>query len=124
MARYGYSKASKAPLSPVLFDNRFFNFGMRYNNGIFIIDDPGYYRIEIKSYCKDGATDSKWVGFELMINSSKKLYQFSRFAAAVPGSAIFYLDTFDTVFVGMNNGGSGTLSNGADMNDIQIEKLY
>ena len=97
---------------------------MWYNNGIFIIDDPGYYRIEIKSYCLDGATDNKWVGFQLMINSSRKLNQFSRFAAAVPGSAIFYLDAFDTVFVSMDNKGVGTLSHGANMNDIQIEKLY
>ena len=49
MARYGYTTDSEAPVSPVLFNHRFLNLGMRYNNGIFIIEDPGYYRIEIKS---------------------------------------------------------------------------
>ena len=121
MARYGYSTDSVAPVSPVLFNHRFHNLGMRYNNGIFIIEDPGYYRIEIKSYTYDGKTDSKYVGFELKINSSTKLTQFSRWAAAVPVSAVFYLNAFDTVFVSMR--GSGTLAGGANFNDIQIEKI-
>ena len=78
MARYGYSTDSEAPVSPVLFNHHYLNLGMRYNNGIFIIEDPGYYRIEIKSYTYDGKTDSKYVAFNLMINSSWKLRQYSR----------------------------------------------
>ena len=121
MARYGYTTDSEAPVSPVLFNHRFLNLGMRYNNGIFIIEDPGYYRIEIKSYTFDGKTDSKHVGFDLMINSSRKLTQWSRWAAAVPGSAVFYLNAFDTVYVSMR--GNGKLAGGASYNDIQIEKI-
>ena len=94
---------------------------MRYNNGIFIIEDPGYYRIEIKSYTYDGKTDSKYVRFDLKINSSRRLQQYSRWAAAAPASAVFYLNAFDTVYVSM--GGSGTLGGGANFNDIQIEKI-
>ena len=94
---------------------------MRYNNVIFIIEDPGYYRIEIKSYTYDGKTDSKWVGFDLKINSSWKLRQMSRWAAAVPGSAVFYLNAFDTVYVSL--AGNGKLAAGANYNDIQIEKI-
>ena len=121
MARYGYSTDSEAPVSPVLFNHRFLNLGMRYNNGIFIIEDPGYYRIEIKSYTYDGKTDSKYVGFNLMINSSRKLTQYSRWAAAAPASAVFYLNAFDTVYVAMI--GNGKLAKGAGFNDIQIEKI-
>ena len=78
MARYGYSTASEAPVSPVLFNHRFLNLNMRFNNGIFIIEDPGYYRIGISSYTYDGKTDSKYVGFHLKINSSTKLSQYSQ----------------------------------------------
>ena len=96
---------------------------MRYNNGIFIIDYPGYYRIDIKSYCYEGKTDSKFVGFELMINSKRQMAQFSRWAAPTQGSAIFFLNAFDTVYVQMDRGVTGTLARGAEMNNIQIEKL-
>ena len=121
MARYGYTTDSEAPVSPVLFNHRYLNLGMRYNNGIFIIEDPGYYRIEIKSYTYDGKTDSKYVAFNLKINSSTKLTQYSRWVAAVPGSAVFYLNAFDTVYVTMS--GNGKLAKGAAFNDIQIEKI-
>ena len=96
---------------------------MRYNNGIFIIEIPGYYRIDIKSYCYEGKTDSKFVGFMLMINSSRKLHQFSRWAAPAQASGIFFLNAFDTVFVQMDSGSTGKLARGHEMNNIQIEKL-
>ena len=102
MARYGYSKDSQAPVSPVLFDHEFFNLGMRYNNGIFIIEDPGYYRIGIRSYTYEGQSDSKYVAFSVKINSVTMLAQYSRYAAAVPASAVFYLEAFDTIFVNLH----------------------
>ena len=133
MARYGITTEESAPLSPVLFDHEFFNHRMRYNNGIFIIDNPGYYRIDIKSYynkqgvaCRveDTLCIAKYVVFELMINSKRVLHQFSRWATAAPGSGIFYLDVFDTVFVKIGDNGGGILSQGETMNNIQIEKIY
>ena len=123
MARYGLTTVPTTVLSPVIFNHRYFNLGMRYNNGIFIIDYPGYYRIDIKSYCYEGKTDSKFVGFELMINSKRQMAQFSRWAAPTQGSAIFFLNAFDTVYVQMDRGVTGTLARGAEMNNIQIEKL-
>ena len=123
MARYGLTTVPTTVLSPVIFNHRYFNLGMRYNNGIFIIDYPGYYRIDIKSYCYEGKTDSKFVGFELMINSKRQLHQFSRWAAPTQGSAIFFLNAFDTVYVQMDRGVTGKLARGAEMNNIQIEKL-
>merc|ERR1712131_524215 len=89
MARYGLSTVPTTILSPVIFNHRYFNLGMRYNNGIFIIDYPGYYRIDIKSYCHEGKTDNKFVGFYLMINSKRELEQFSRWAAPSQASGIF-----------------------------------
>ena len=56
-----------------------------------------------------------------MINSSWKLRQYSRWAAAVPASAVFYWNAFDTVYVAMV--GNGKLNGGAAFNDIQIEKI-
>ena len=41
-------------------------------------------------------------------------------SAAVPASAVFYLNAFDTIYVSM--GGYGKLAGGANFNDIQIEK--
>ena len=85
MARYGITTEETGPLSPVIFDHEFFNHRMRYNNGIFIIDNPGYYRIDIKSYynkqgvaCRveDSLCVVKYVVFELMINSKQVLHQF------------------------------------------------
>ena len=69
--------------------------------------------------------------------SRKKFLQFPQFLAKSScqrypcplifgqASAIFKLNAFDTVFVQMRDGGSdrGTLAQGADMNNIQIEKL-
>ena len=131
MAWYGITTEEEGPLSPVIFDHEFFNHRMRYNNGIFIIDNPGYYRIEIKSYynkqgvaCRveDSVCIAQYVTFNLKINSQHVLHQFSRWATAAPGSGIFYLDAFDTVFV--VKGGIGKLSQGEIMNNIQIEKIY
>ena len=108
MARYGITTDETGPLSPVIFDHEFFNHQMRYNNGIFIIDNPGYYRIDIKSYYNkqgvaclvdESVCRAKYIVFDLMINSVRVLHQFSRWATAAPGSGIFYLDAFDTVFV-------------------------
>ena len=133
MARYGITTPESGPLSPVIFDYEFFNHHMRYNNGIFIIEDPGYYRIEIKSYTNTEGVAcrvdelvclAKYVGFHLMINSKLVLYQFGRWATAAPGSGIFYLDAFDTVFVKLTENGNGSLSGGETMNNIQIEKIY
>ena len=98
---------------------------MWYKNEILCIDYPGYYRIDFKSYCKEGKTDSKFVGFELMINSIAQLHQYSRWAAPSQASAIFKLNAFDTVFIRMTDGGSnqGVLALGHKMNNIQIEKI-
>ena len=89
-----------------------------------VLDGVRCSRIEIKSYTYDGKTDSKWVGLKinLKINSSCKLGQYSRYegSAAVPASAVFYLNAFDTIYVSM--GGYGKLAGGANFNDIQIEK--
>ena len=147
MARYGYS--SGIGQTPILFDHQIYNLNMRYNNGIFIIEEPGYYRIGISSYSYDGKTDSKYVGFHAKINSLTKLSQdevtmlswstkinvlgqpftsklvtpvkYSRWGASVQRSAIFYLNAFDTVYVAMT--GTGNLDQGENMNDIQIENI-
>ena len=133
MARYGITTEEPAPATPVKFDHEFFNHRMIYNNGIFIIDDPGYYRIDIKSYynkqgvaCRveDSVCIAKYVTFNLMINSELVLHQFSRWATAAPGSGIFYLNVFDTVFVSLGGGEGMRLSQGETMNNIQIEKIY
>ena len=132
MARYGITTEEEGTFSPVIFDYEFFNHRMRYNNGIFIIDNPGYYRIDIKSYtfiqgvaCKVEGSNciAKYTRFGLMINSKQVLHQWSRWATAASGSGIFYLDAFDTVFVKMSDTG-GILSQGETMNNIQIEKIY
>ena len=61
------------------------------------------------------------LAFFLKINSSTRLQQYSQWPAAVPASAVFYLNAFDTVYVSMT--GNGKLAAGASFNDIQIEKI-
>ena len=126
MARYGITTEEKAPASPVNFDHEFFNHQMRYNNGIFVIDNPGYYRIDFKSYYNKETfnNETKYVHFKLMINNMAKQHQYSRFAAPAFDSIIVYLDAFDTVFISLGSHGDGTLCQGATMNNIQIEKIY
>ena len=126
MARYGITREEKAPMSPVIFDHEFFNHQMRYNNGIFVIDNPGYYRIDMKSYYNKQSfnNETKYVLFQLMINNLAKHHQYSRFAAPASDSVIFYLDAFDTVHVSLGSHGDGILCQGATMNNIQIEKIY
>ena len=138
MARYGITTEEEGTFSPVIFDYEFFNHRMRYNNGIFIIDNPGYYRIDIKSYtfiqgvaCKVEGSNciAKYVTFSLKINSQHVLHQFGRWATAGCSSWQWYFlsrcfrhSVSDTVFVG--KGGNGKLSQGEIMNNIQIEKIY
>ena len=131
MARYGLTTEESAPKSPVIFDHEFFNHRMRYNNGIFIIDNPGYYRINMKSYHnKGGSLSNSYLCLHLMINSVSELFQYTRWAASASDSAIFYLDAFDTVFVDIGYWSEyagdrpGVTSKGAKMNNIQIEKIY
>ena len=76
MARYGLTTEETAPTSPVIFDHEFFNHQMRYNNGIFIIDNPGYYRIDMKSYHNSGGSlSNSYLCLHLMINSISELHQ-------------------------------------------------
>ena len=104
---------------------------MRYNNGIFIIDNPGYYRIDVKSYHNSGGSlSNSYLCLHLMINSISELHQYTRWAASASDSAIFYLDAFDTVFVDIKywdeyaGDRPGLTRQGATMNNIQIEKIY
>ena len=57
-----------------------------------------------------------------MINSKRQLAG-RRWAVPTQGSAIFFLNAFDTAFVQMDRGVTGKLARGAEMNNIQIEKL-
>ena len=50
MARYGISGELSGIVSPVNLDIEYFNLGMMYQNGIFIIMDPGYYRMNLHCY--------------------------------------------------------------------------
>ena len=131
MARYGLTTEETAPTSPVIFDYEFFNHRMRYNNGIFIIDNPGYYRIDMKSYHNSGGSlSNSYLCLHLMINSISELHQYTRWAASASDSAIFYLDVFDTVYASIEYWDEyagdlpGLTRQGAKMNNIQIEKIF
>ena len=68
--------------------------------------------------------DKKILGLHWPVMASqpkKKGHQFSRWATAAPGSGIFYLDAFDTVFV--VKGGIGKLSQGEIMNNSNRENI-
>ena len=60
MARYGVSADLGGTLSPVIFDVEYFNLGMMYQTGIFIIMDHGYYRFTIQCYHNQNIDFSKY----------------------------------------------------------------
>lgn len=48
MARYGITADLGGTVSPVILDVEFFNSNIMYQAGVFIITDPGYYRLTVQ----------------------------------------------------------------------------
>ena len=121
MARYGISAELSGTVSPVNMDIEYFNLGMMYQSGTFIIMDPGYYRMTVQCYHnQNGAVFSKYAELQVLINNRQMMRTYCMWANNGNANGIFYLEAFDTVFVrkyGEN------FKNGGFDNNFMIEKI-
>ena len=120
MARYGISADLGGTVSPVIFDVEFFNVEMMYQAGIFIIMDPGYYRLTIQCYHGQKRDILSYARMDVDIDSIPVLGTFCSYADNGSASGIFYLDVMDTIFV---EKADERLSSGANWNNFMIEKI-
>ena len=121
MARYGISTDLAGDVSPVILDVEFFNIGMMYQTGIFIIMDPGYYRLTVQCYHNQNGPDfSKFAHLLVKIDSKLAVDTYCKYAGNGSANGIFYLEAFDTVFVEKRD---ERLAFGQDYNNFMIEKL-
>ena len=118
MARYGISADLSGTVSPVHMDVKYFNLGMMYQSGIFIIMDPGYYRFTLQ--CYHNQTPDKYARLDAVINSSKVMSTYCMWADNGSTTGIFYLEAFDTVFVQKSH---KKLTWGGNSNNFMIEKI-
>merc|ERR1712131_369675 len=122
MARYGISGELSGTVSPVNLDIEYFNLGMMYQSGIFIIVDPGYYRMNVQCYHnQNGADFSKYAALEVHINNRAEMRTYCMYANNGSVNGIFYLEAFDTVF--MRKFGEKLQNNGLIDNNFMIEKI-
>merc|ERR1712131_455661 len=121
MARYGISGELSGTVSPVNLDIEYFNLGMMYQSGIFIIMDPGYYRMNVQCYHnQSGADFAKYARLGIHINNQDVLRTYCKWADNGSVSGIFYLEAFDTVFVYKSG---EKLARGGNYNNFMIEKI-
>ena len=120
MARYGISADLGGTVAPVIFDVEYFNLGMMYQTGIFIIMDPGYYRITIQCYHNQNISFSKYAQLTVDIDSKDVISTYCKWADNGSTTGIFYLEAFDTVFVRKSG---ERLALGAFWNNFMIEKV-
>lgn len=118
MARYGISAELSGSVSPVHMDIEYFNLGMMYQSGIFIIMDPGYYRFTLQ--CYHYQTEDKYASMTAAINSAGVMSTYCMWADNGSTTGIFYLEAFDTVFVAKHD---EKLVGGAYWNNFMIEKI-
>ena len=103
---------------PIPFNIKKINSGMEYNNGVFLILEPGYYRIitHLKSRDKD-------LKYNVIKNSRDGLiYTKTARMEASSTHYIAYLDTFDMISVELWDD-SGYVGVAWDCNLVQIEKI-
>ena len=121
MARYGISAELSGSVSPVHMDIEYFNLGMMYQSGIFIIMDPGYYRFTVQCYHNQNGIDfSKYASMAVVINSIHVMRTYCMWANNGNSNGIFYLEAFDTVYI---HKAGQQLKNGGFDNNFMIEKL-
>merc|ERR1712126_261783 len=120
-ARYGISTDLGGTISPVILDAEFFNQGMMYQTGVFIIMDPGYYRLTVQCYHNQSGNDfSKYAQLTVEIDSQPAVSTYCKWADNGSASGIFFLEAFDTVFLEKRH---ERLAGGAYWNNFMIEKM-
>ena len=107
------------PGSPVNFGHVWFNEGMEYKNGVFLIRKPGYYQVGVNLTPAKGYKGD--IGAQIMVNGKHG----NGFARGVNGGSlsmvsIVKLELYDSIYVKILE---GTTSTSMDANTFQIAKI-
>ena len=106
------------PGNPINFKSVYFNEGMHYTNGVFLILDPGYYQITIHLTMSDTAAR---IGAEIMINNlGGHTYGLGPNGGTLHMSSIVKLELYDSVNVKIRY---GTTTKYSDANQFLIQKI-
>ena len=106
------------PGNPIIFKSVYFNEGMQYTNGVFLILDPGYYRVTIHLTQEDRAKD---IGADIMINNlNGHIYGLGTNGGTLHMSSIVKLELYDSVNVKIRY---GITTGHSDANQFLIEKI-
>jgi len=120
--RYLLAKACSGevlyPGNPINFKSVYFNEGMQYTNGVFLIFDPGYYQVTIHLTPANKETD---IDAEILINNlGRHLYGKGTNGGTLNISSIVKLELYDSVNVKIRY---GTTTRYHDANQFVIQKI-
>ena len=102
---------------PIPFNVEKINNGMEYNNGVFLIENPGYYRIV--THLKSKSDDLQ---YNIVKNSRENLIYTNMNAwRASSTHYIAYFELYDMISIELKIGGS--VGDDPDCNLVQIEKI-
>ena len=102
--------------NPINFKSVKLNEGMQYNNGVFLILQPGYYQVIVN--LGDAPPDYISIEADIMVNNIHG-NGFGR-GGSVNMASIVKLDLYDSVNVRIRKGTTGKY---ADQNNFQIQKI-
>ena len=102
--------------NPINFKLVQFNEGMQYNNGVFLILQPGYYQVTVN--LGDYAPDYTGIDADIMVNNIHG-NGFGR-GGSVNMASIVKLDLYDSVNIRIRKGTTGKYD---DQNNSQIQKI-
>ena len=117
-AVYHLDKEYSTLNKPIPFNIEKINNGMEYSNGVFLILEPGYYRITTNIKTRDNRLDA-----HTMKNSHEILYHSS--LQPWDASSTYYvahLQTYDMISVELKS--TATVGIASVSNFFQIEKVY
>ena len=106
------------PGNPINFKSVYFNEGMQYTNGVFLIFDPGYYQVTIHFTPANKETD---IEAEILINNlNGHVYGKGTNGGTLNISSIVKLELYDSVNVKIRY---GTTTPFHDANHFVIQKI-
>ena len=113
------STAYSMPHHPIPFNLEKINNGMEYNNGVFLILEPAYYRIVAHLKSRDNRLE-----YQIIKNSREPLIYGCSMNAWDASSTYYtaYLVMYDMISVELTT--TATVGLASDANLVQIEKIH
>ena len=108
------------PGNPVNFKSVWFNEGMQYTNGVFLIFDPGYYQITITLTNEGSGVSESGLAADIMVNNIHGNGFGLSNGGSLYVSSIVKLELYDSVNVRIR---TGTTTRHGDANHFEIQKI-